>query len=304
MPLDEDTPLSAALQCPICYSAMTTPVILPCSHSYCSMCIRRWLSAKKSCPVCSEQADPSQIIPNRALEHAIAVLTCEGNQTRLPQNQRCPSMAQPRERLPRLAVAMVKDSTIRERLRRYGLSDKGARAELVRRYEEYEMAYEANQDKAVPDPVSRVVQRFNREDHSRPTLSQDVPASQTKLRGSRQADPFQRLIAQAQQQRPAKRYRDRQPPASSEGGQPSTEVPERPAMDDPEMVTNVPPPWRVVWLEQYDRKAFYNPETRTMQWRLPNVPAGVVDGSASRNGVLSENDACQVNSVQRRSPNT
>ncbi|XP_034256901.1 E3 ubiquitin-protein ligase RAD18-like isoform X1 [Thrips palmi] len=59
--MDEDTQesipqfkeLDDVLNCGICHEILTTPVITACSHTYCSICIRRWLSGKQECPSCA-----------------------------------------------------------------------------------------------------------------------------------------------------------------------------------------------------------------------------------------------------------
>ncbi|XP_019717085.1 tripartite motif-containing protein 35-like [Hippocampus comes] len=42
------------LQCPLCLEIFRDPVLLPCSHSFCSACLRQWRREKGdlSCPVC------------------------------------------------------------------------------------------------------------------------------------------------------------------------------------------------------------------------------------------------------------
>ncbi|EED12846.1 DNA repair protein (RadR), putative [Talaromyces stipitatus ATCC 10500] len=45
-------PLESALRCQICKDFFNNPVITSCSHTFCSLCIRRCLSSEGKCPAC------------------------------------------------------------------------------------------------------------------------------------------------------------------------------------------------------------------------------------------------------------
>jgi DNA repair protein Rad18 len=45
-------PLDSNLRCLICKDFYTAPVITTCLHTFCSLCIRRSLSAEPICPAC------------------------------------------------------------------------------------------------------------------------------------------------------------------------------------------------------------------------------------------------------------
>ena len=45
-------PLDSSLRCLICKDFYTAPVITTCLHTFCSLCIRRSLSAEATCPAC------------------------------------------------------------------------------------------------------------------------------------------------------------------------------------------------------------------------------------------------------------
>ncbi|KAJ6021119.1 hypothetical protein N7540_006623 [Penicillium herquei] len=53
-PLQLLAPLECALRCQVCKDFFDTPMITSCSHTFCSLCIRRSLSADNRCPVCRE----------------------------------------------------------------------------------------------------------------------------------------------------------------------------------------------------------------------------------------------------------
>ncbi|XP_046741818.1 E3 ubiquitin-protein ligase RAD18-like isoform X2 [Diprion similis] len=56
------------LHCRICYEYIETSVVTPCSHNYCSICIRKFLHYKTQCPVCFENVYEKDLHPNRILD--------------------------------------------------------------------------------------------------------------------------------------------------------------------------------------------------------------------------------------------
>jgi E3 ubiquitin-protein ligase RAD18 len=58
-PLSLLSPLEAALRCQVCKEFFDTPMLTSCSHTFCSLCIRRCLNSDGKCPACraSDQAD-------------------------------------------------------------------------------------------------------------------------------------------------------------------------------------------------------------------------------------------------------
>ncbi|XP_011634348.1 E3 ubiquitin-protein ligase RAD18-like isoform X2 [Pogonomyrmex barbatus] len=59
------------LQCGICYDYMDTSVITSCSHSYCSLCIRKYLHYKTQCPICYEETFEKDLRKNKLLDEII-----------------------------------------------------------------------------------------------------------------------------------------------------------------------------------------------------------------------------------------
>ncbi|KAE8902801.1 hypothetical protein PF005_g14317 [Phytophthora fragariae] len=59
------------LRCQICGDFFHGPVLLPCSHTFCSSCVRRFLQSKGTsacCPQCKQPCSSRDLVPNRALE--------------------------------------------------------------------------------------------------------------------------------------------------------------------------------------------------------------------------------------------
>lgn len=60
--------IDTILLCGICYEYMETTVITPCSHNYCSLCIRKYLHYKTQCPACFEEVFEKDLRVNKALD--------------------------------------------------------------------------------------------------------------------------------------------------------------------------------------------------------------------------------------------
>ncbi|PSN46136.1 hypothetical protein C0J52_12072 [Blattella germanica] len=63
------------LRCGICYEYMKTAMMTNCSHNYCSMCIRKSLMYKGSCPTCFAVASDSQLRNNKVVDELIIIFT-------------------------------------------------------------------------------------------------------------------------------------------------------------------------------------------------------------------------------------
>ncbi|NXY64746.1 RAD18 ligase, partial [Callaeas wilsoni] len=64
--------LDDLLRCGICFDYFSIAVIIPqCSHSYCSLCIRKFLSYKTQCPTCCVAVSESDLKNNRILDDLV-----------------------------------------------------------------------------------------------------------------------------------------------------------------------------------------------------------------------------------------
>lgn len=72
-PLASLSSLESALQCHVCKELFTTPMITSCSHTFCSLCIRRYLSQEGKCPVCRSGDQEAKLRRNWALEECVNV---------------------------------------------------------------------------------------------------------------------------------------------------------------------------------------------------------------------------------------
>ncbi|KAL0978322.1 hypothetical protein UPYG_G00168910 [Umbra pygmaea] len=60
------------LRCPICFELLSIPMMTKCSHNFCSLCIRKFLSYKLQCPVCNSPTTEQDLRNNRILEDLIS----------------------------------------------------------------------------------------------------------------------------------------------------------------------------------------------------------------------------------------
>lgn len=65
--------LDASLRCHICRDFYIAPVILPCSHTFCSTCVRSALDedTRRSCPSCGRSGIGEILLPNFVLEEVV-----------------------------------------------------------------------------------------------------------------------------------------------------------------------------------------------------------------------------------------
>ncbi|KIW64739.1 DNA repair protein rad18 [Phialophora macrospora] len=70
-PLAALAPLDSSLRCQVCKDFFTTPMMTSCSHTFCSLCIRRYLSQEGRCPACRESDQEVKLRRNWAVEELV-----------------------------------------------------------------------------------------------------------------------------------------------------------------------------------------------------------------------------------------
>jgi E3 ubiquitin-protein ligase RAD18 len=70
-PLSLVTPLESALRCQVCKDFFDNPVITSCCHTFCSLCIRRCLSAEGKCPACRSPDQEMKLRRNWAVQEIV-----------------------------------------------------------------------------------------------------------------------------------------------------------------------------------------------------------------------------------------
>ncbi|KAM3620949.1 uncharacterized protein V6R79_003971 [Siganus canaliculatus] len=63
--------IDTLLHCPICFDFLNISMITKCSHNFCSLCIRKFLSYKLQCPLCNTPATEQDLRNNRLLDDLV-----------------------------------------------------------------------------------------------------------------------------------------------------------------------------------------------------------------------------------------
>lgn len=63
--------LESALRCQICKDFYDSPVITSCCHTFCSLCIRRCLTADQICPICRARDEEIRLRKNNAVQELL-----------------------------------------------------------------------------------------------------------------------------------------------------------------------------------------------------------------------------------------
>ncbi|KAI0398874.1 DNA repair protein rad18 [Xylaria palmicola] len=74
-PLSGLAAVEAALRCQICKDFYRTPMLTSCNHTFCSLCIRRALSADGRCPLCRASEQEMKLRSNWSMEEVVAAFT-------------------------------------------------------------------------------------------------------------------------------------------------------------------------------------------------------------------------------------
>ncbi|PNP53025.1 hypothetical protein THARTR1_06540 [Trichoderma harzianum] len=70
-PLSGFAAVEAALRCQVCKDFYKTPMITSCSHTFCSLCIRRALSNDGKCPMCRATEQELKLRSNWSMEETV-----------------------------------------------------------------------------------------------------------------------------------------------------------------------------------------------------------------------------------------
>ena len=63
--------IESALRCHICKEFLSAPMLTSCSHTFCSLCIRRQLNESKKCPTCRTEIQTSSLRKNTTIEELV-----------------------------------------------------------------------------------------------------------------------------------------------------------------------------------------------------------------------------------------
>ncbi|XP_036008002.1 E3 ubiquitin-protein ligase RAD18 isoform X1 [Fundulus heteroclitus] len=96
------------LRCPICFDFLNITMMTKCSHNFCSLCIRKFLSYKLLCPVCNSQTTEQDLRNNRLLDDLVVNFQAARQQL-LKANFESPPIS------PKTPASAVKCKTPREK---------------------------------------------------------------------------------------------------------------------------------------------------------------------------------------------
>ncbi|XP_060775529.1 E3 ubiquitin-protein ligase RAD18 isoform X2 [Neoarius graeffei] len=63
--------IDTLLRCPICFDFLNITMMTQCSHNFCSLCIRKFLSYKLLCPICNTPLTEQELRNNRLLDDLV-----------------------------------------------------------------------------------------------------------------------------------------------------------------------------------------------------------------------------------------
>ena len=69
--LSQLSPVEQALRCQVCKDFFETPMITSCSHTFCSLCIRRCLTTDGRCPACRMQDQAMKLRANSTVQELV-----------------------------------------------------------------------------------------------------------------------------------------------------------------------------------------------------------------------------------------
>lgn len=65
------TQLELLLRCNICKDFLNAPMLTSCGHTFCSLCVRKYLINTPKCPICAQELRESQLTRNVLLEQIV-----------------------------------------------------------------------------------------------------------------------------------------------------------------------------------------------------------------------------------------
>ena len=143
------------LECPCCSQLLQSPLLISsCGHCFCSVCIRRWLLSKSTCPVCNCDMDESNLITCSVVTKMVDALQGTGrtsNYTTSTIAAKRVKLEPQTERLPTTVYHVISDEKLDDLLKASGLPTNGSRESKINLHREYTLAYNAEIDAGVSD---------------------------------------------------------------------------------------------------------------------------------------------------------
>nr|ACO14717.1 Postreplication repair E3 ubiquitin-protein ligase RAD18 [Caligus clemensi] len=192
--------LESILSCSVCYETIRDPVLTKCSHSFCSLCIRRYLLYKLQCPSCFHELHENDLIPNKPLRDILQQLAIT-----LPKSDSSPSKdcenrgiavlsskfeahslhcSNSPSKLLKAKIALkpiskpvyhiMKDSELKKKLKEEGLCIKGDRKALIARHQKFTILWNTECSKETPLSKSEILNIVIKEEASEAKRQKDL----------------------------------------------------------------------------------------------------------------------------------
>lgn len=201
--------LEAQLRCQICGEFLHGPVLLPCSHAFCSECVRRFLQAKGAngcCPECKQPCAPRDLLANRPMERvallfqkmkpkllqelasgppsATSTPSTDDFADELGGRSRRAAGGKPVERMPLVSYNVMKDKEVRKLLEGIGvrLPTKN-REEIIQVHKEYVLLANAQVDSCNPKTAAELREQVRSNFHLRAQEKQRADAAKRSSSG-------------------------------------------------------------------------------------------------------------------------
>jgi E3 ubiquitin-protein ligase RAD18 len=152
-PLSALAAVEAALRCQVCKDFFKTPVVTSCSHTFCSLCIRRALNNDGKCPLCRAPEQELRLRSNWSLEETVeAFVKARPATLDLARNHNATDQAPKRKAEEQLATTNEEPESRRVR-KSARLSRQPSEPEppIASQHEEEEVVEVSNDDEYMPE---------------------------------------------------------------------------------------------------------------------------------------------------------
>ncbi|KAI9911096.1 hypothetical protein PsorP6_009372 [Peronosclerospora sorghi] len=210
--------MESHLRCQICGDFFHGPVLLPCSHTFCSTCVRRFLQSKGAqscCPQCKNPCTCRELVPNRALEQVVLLFEqskpvllkrLQGTvaQTRNPPPPREKEAATGRksqpdvpDRMPLLSYNVMRDKEVRKLLDAIHVRvPTKNREEIIQIHKEFVLLCNAQADSVNPKTTAQVRDEVVRTHYARMQQKAKADALKRTDSGGNEASPVSSVSRQ------------------------------------------------------------------------------------------------------------
>ncbi|KAG7401710.1 E3 ubiquitin-protein ligase rad18 [Phytophthora boehmeriae] len=179
--------MESHLRCQICGDFFHGPVLLPCSHTFCSACVRRFLQTKGAngcCPECKQPCTSRELVPNRALEQVALLFerakpellkrlqgaggSVSAASTPNTESGKRKAKQERPERMPLMSYSVMRDKEVRKLLDSINVRvPTKNREEIIQIHKEYVLLSNAQADSVNPKSTAQLREEVVRNHYAR-----------------------------------------------------------------------------------------------------------------------------------------